>query len=106
MIKSAPSLAGSSVLLQPKLITRLRIFIPSEDNLKDAFFKLIKSSQHHYRPLFKFFLPVNLPNGLTVATLCYDQKAAEEVLGVKYLPFVSSKDHLAYTSTKVQLLLD
>ena len=71
---------------------RLRKFIPSEDNLKDAFFKLIKSSQHHFKPLSKYFLPVTLPNGLTVATLCYEQTAAEQVLGVKYLPFVSSKD--------------
>ena len=54
--------------------------------------KLIKSSQDHYKPSSKYFLPVNLANGLTVATLRYDQKAAEEVLGVKYLPFVSSKD--------------
>ena len=85
-------LAKSAVLLQPNLMRRLRKFAPSEENLKDAFFQLIKSSQHHYKPSSKYFLPVNLPNGLTVATLCYDQKAAEDGLAVKYLPFVSSKD--------------
>ena len=64
----------------------LRKFVPSDENLKDAFFKLIKSSQAHYKPSSKYFLPVNLENGLTVAILCYDEKAAEQVLGVRYLP--------------------
>ena len=82
----------SVVMLQPSMITKLRSFVPSEENLKDAFYQLIKSSQMHYKPSSKQFLPTKLANGLTVASLRYDQKSAEEVLGIRYLPILSFKD--------------
>ena len=89
---SSPKLAQAAVLLQPGMMGRLRKFVPTDANLKDAFYKLIKSSQAHYKPSSKYFLPVILENGLTVASLRYDEKTAEQVLGVRYLPLVSSQD--------------
>ena len=37
-------------------------------------------------------MPIELKNGLTVASLRYEEKAAEEVLGCKFLPLISSSD--------------
>ena len=85
-------LAQVAVLLQPGMMERLRKFVPTDADLKDAFFKLVRSSQAHFKPSSKYFLPVVLENGLTVASLRYDEKTAEQVLGVRYLPLVSSQD--------------
>ena len=82
-----------TVLLQPGMMQRIRQFKPTEANLKDAFFKLVRSSQTYFKPSSKYFLPIVLDNGLTVASLRYEEKTAEQVLGVKYLPLISSSDH-------------
>ena len=96
MYSSSPDislkLSQVTVLLQPGMMHRLRQFKPSKANLKDAFFKLVRSSQAYFKPSSKYFLPIVLENGLTVASLCYEEKTAEQVLGVRYLPLVSSSD--------------
>ena len=81
-----------AVLLQPGMMQTIRKFKPTEANLKDAFFKLVRSSQVHFKPSSKYFLPIVLENGLIVASLRYEEKTAEQVLGVKYLPLISSSD--------------
>ena len=89
---SSLKLAQVAVLLQPSMMERLRRFVHTDANLKDAFFKLIRTSQAHYKPSSKYFLPIILENGLTVASIRYKEKTAEQVLGVRYLPLVSSQD--------------
>ena len=75
------SLSKVTVLLQPKAMEKIRKFKPSQEDLKTAFYQLVKSSQTHFKPSSKYFLPIVLKNGLTVASLRYEEKAAEEVLG-------------------------
>ena len=79
-------------MLQPNMLAKIRKFVPTDDNLQQAFYQLVKSSQMHYVPNSKQFLPTKLPNGLMVASLRYDQKTAQEILGIRYLPIISSKD--------------
>ena len=57
---SSLKLAQAAVLLQPGMMGRLRKFVPSDENLKDAFVKLIKSSQAHYKPSSKYFFTCNM----------------------------------------------
>ena len=40
-------MVNSVMLLQPSMITKLRSFVPSEENLKNAFYQLVNSSQMH-----------------------------------------------------------
>ena len=87
------SLSKVTVLLQPKAMEKIRKFKPSQEDLKTAFYQLVKSSQTHFKPSSKYFLPIVLNNGLTVASLRYEEKTAEEVLGIKFLPLISSSDH-------------
>ena len=86
------SLAKVAVLCQPKHMEQIRNYKPSQEDLTCAFYQLVKSSQTHYKPTSKYFLPIELKNGLTVASLRYEEKAAEEVLGCKFLPLISSSD--------------
>ena len=86
-------LSQVTVLLQPGMMQRIRQFKPTEADLKNAFYKLVRSSQTYFKPSSKYFLPIVLNNGLTVASLRYEEKTAEQVLGVKYLPLISSSDH-------------
>ena len=44
-----------AVLLQPGMMQTIRKFKPTEANLKDAFFKLDRSSQEHFKPSSKYF---------------------------------------------------
>ena len=92
---SAPTLNSLSnivVLLQPKYLSKIREFKPTQQNLSNAFYKLIRSSQFFYKPSTKYFLPITLKNGLITASLRYEEKRAEEVLRVKFLPLISSSD--------------
>ena len=86
------SLTKVAVLFQPKYLSQIRKFKPTQENLNNAFFQLVRSSQMYYKPSSKYFLPVTLKNGLIIASLRYEEKAAEEVLGVKFLPLISSSD--------------
>ena len=85
-------LSKSVVLLQPKYLAMIRKYKPTQHDLCSAFYKIIRSSQSFHRPSTKYFLPVTLSNGLITASLRYEDKKAEEILGVKFLPLVSSQD--------------
>ena len=87
------SLTKVAVLFQPKYLSKIRKFKPTQENLKNAFYQLVRSSQTHFKPSSKYFLPVTLNNGLIVASLRYEEKTAEEILGIKFLPLISSHDH-------------
>ena len=89
---SAISLSKTAVLCQPRNLERIRKYKPSQANLTYAFHQLVRSSQNHHRPTSKYFLPTELPNGLTVTSLRYEEKAAEAILGCKFLPLISSAD--------------
>ena len=89
---AVPPLAKVAVLCQPKHMEQIKKYKPSKEDLSYAFYQLVKSSQTHFKPTSKYFLPIELKNGLTVASLRYEEKAAEEVLGCKFLPLISSSD--------------
>ena len=61
------SLSRVIVLLQPKYMEKIRNFKPSQENLSTAFYQLVKCSQTHFKPSSKYFMPIVLNNGLTVA---------------------------------------
>ena len=102
---SSLKLAQVAMLFQPIMMQRLRKFKPTDADLKDAFFKLVRSSQAYFKPSSKYFLPIVLENGLTVASLRYDEKTAEQVLGVRYLPLVSSSDRQLIKSIMLTVFL-
>ena len=70
----------------------IRKYKPTQHDLCSAFYKIIRSSQSFHKPSTKYFLPVTLSNGLITASLRYEEKKAEEILGVKFLPLISSQD--------------
>ena len=89
---SAISLSKTAVLCQPKNLERIRKYKPSQADLTYAFHLLIRTSQSHNKPSSKYFLPTELPNGLIVTSLRYEESAAEAILGCKFLPLISSQD--------------
>ena len=86
------TLSNSIMLLQPKYLKIIRKYKPSSQELSSAFYKIIRTSQSFHRPSTKYFRPVTLSNALITASLRYEDKKAEEILGVKFLPLVSSQD--------------
>ena len=56
------SLSKVTVLLQPKAMEKLRKFKPTKEDLKTAFYQLVRSSQTHFKPSSKYFLPIVLTN--------------------------------------------
>merc|ERR1711867_126368 len=69
----------------------LKSYKPSSMEMSDAFYKLVKTSQSIKPPSSKYFKPV-VTNSLIVASLRLEDAKAEELLGVRFLPLVSSKD--------------
>ena len=86
------TLSNSIMLLQPKYLKLIRNYKPSSQELSSAFYKIIRTSQYNNKPSTKYFRPITLSNALITASLRYEDKKAEELLGVKFLPLVSSQD--------------
>ena len=57
----------------------------------EAFLKLVKTSQSLYPPSSKYFKPV-VHNSIVIASLRFEDSKAQELLGVRHLPLISSKD--------------
>merc|ERR1712236_35475 len=79
------------ILLQPKFMDSVKQFKPSPNEMYEAFLKLVKTSQSFYPPSSKYFKPV-VSNSIVIASLRFDDKKAQEMLGVRFLPLISSKD--------------
>ena len=80
------TLQNSIMLLQPKYLKLIRNYKPSSQELSSAFYKIIRTSQYNNKPSTKYFRPITLSNALITASLRYEDKKAEELLGVKFLP--------------------
>ena len=86
-----PTLANSVMLLQPKFMDLLKQFKPSPNEMYEAFLKLVKTSQSFYPPSSNYFKPV-VTNSIVIASLRFEDSKAQELLGVRFLPLISSKD--------------
>ena len=65
------SLSKVTVLLQPGAMEKIRQFKPTEEDLKTAFYQLVRSSQTYFKPSSKYFLPIVLNNGLDTCNECF-----------------------------------
>ena len=79
------------MLLKPKFIDSVKQFKPSPNEMYEAFLKLVKTSQSFYPPSSKYFKPV-VSNSIVIASLRFEDSKAQELLGVRFLPLISSKD--------------
>ena len=79
------------MLCNPNFIQTVRNFKPTEVEMYNAFLMLVKTSQTLHPPSSKYFKP-QLKDSILVASLRFDDSKAEEILGVRHLPLISSKD--------------
>ena len=79
------------MLCNPKFIETVRNFKPTELEMYKAFLMLVKTSQTLYPPSSKYFKQ-ELKDSILVASLRFDDSKAEEILEVRHLPLISSKD--------------
>ena len=79
------------MMCKPKFLDSVKQFKPTENEMYQAFLKLVKTSQNLYSPSSKYFKP-EVHNSIIIASLRFDDTKAQELLGVRHLPLISSKD--------------